>query len=163
MTVTAATAAVLAAVAGIALWRGASVAPIGPHQVETPAQEVPARSVAVLRFENLSSAPDDDLLAFGIAEAVLHQLANLNDLAVIARTSSFAVGDRSEDARAIGRRLNARYLLEGSVQSDKSRLRVTAQLIDSETGNHVWSIRFDRTPQDIFASRTRSRPRWRAN
>jgi len=150
MTVTAATAAVLAAVAGIALWRGASVAPIGPHQVETPAQEVPTRSVAVLRFENLSSAPDDDLLAFGIAEAVLHQLANLNDLAVIARTSSFAVGDRSEDARAIGRRLNARYLLEGSVQSDRSRLRVTAQLIDSETGNHVWSIRFDRTPEDIF-------------
>jgi TolB-like protein len=99
----------------------------------------------------LSPEPDDTLLALGIAEAVLHQLANLHDITVIARTSSFAANARSEDVRAIGRRLNARYLLEGSVQSDKSRLRVTAQLIDSETGNHVWSIQFDRTPEDVFA------------
>ena len=109
-----------------AFWRAAS-------------REAPLRSCWSVRlpslpFENLSPEPNDALLAFGIAEAVLHQLANLNDLSVIARTSSFAVKDRGEDARAIGRRLNARYLLEGSVQSDKARLRVTAQLIDSETG-----------------------------
>ena len=88
---------------------------------------MPIRSVAVLPFENRGPELNDDLLALGIAEAVLHQLANLHDLSVIARTSSFAAGVGSEDARAIGRRLNARYLLEGSVQSDRSRLRVTAQ------------------------------------
>jgi transcriptional activator of cad operon len=135
----------------IALWRIPRDAPTSAQQSDTPAQAAPLRSVAVLPFESLSREPNDALLAIGIAEAVLHQLSNLNDLSVIARTSSFAVGDRSEDARAVGRRLNARYLLEGSVQNDNSRLRVTAQLIDSETGSHVWSIRFDRTPEDIFA------------
>ena len=141
----------LAVGAGIALWRTRNAAPPSAQQADTQPHELPARSVAVLPFENLSPEPNDALLALGIAEAVLHQLANHGDLSVIARTSSFAVGDRSEDAHAVGRRLNARYLLEGSVQSDKSRLRVTAQLIDSETGNHVWSIRFDRTLEDIFA------------
>jgi len=144
-------AVLLAVGAGIALWRTRSDAPASAQQAETQPHELPARSVAVLPFENLSPEPNDALLALGIAEAVLHQLANHGDLSVIARTSSFAVGDRTEDAHAVGRRLNARYLLEGSVQSDKSRLRVTAQLIDSETGNQVWSIRFDRTLEDIFA------------
>lgn len=142
---------ILAASVGIALWR----APREPASAHEPAglatRQLPERSVAVLPFEDLSPELDDTLLTLGIAEAVLHQLANLDDIAVIARTSSFATNVRSEDVRAIGRRLNARYLLEGSVQSDKSRLRVTAQLIDSETGTHVWSIRFDRTPEDIFA------------
>ncbi len=136
---------------GIALRRSPTDTPAPPLASDVRAAELPARSVAVLPFENLGPELDDDLLALGIAEAVLHQLANLHDLSVIARTSSFAAGVGSEDARAIGRRLNARYLLEGSVQSDRSRLRVTAQLIDSQTGSHVWSIRFDRTPQDIFA------------
>lgn len=146
-------AVLLATSAGIALWRGrANDEAATARQIETPATRVMLlRSVAVLPFQNLSSRPDDDLIAMGIAEAVLHQLANLNDLAVIARTSSFAVGRRNEGARAIGRRLNARYLVEGSVQSEKSRLRVTAQLIDAETEVHVWSIRLDRAPQDIFA------------
>lgn len=151
MMVAAVMAVLLALGAGIALWRTSSDAPASAKQVDAQVQAVPLRSVAVLPFENLSPEPDDALLAIGIAEAVLHQLANLNDLSVIARTSSFAVGDRSEDARAIGRRLNARFLLEGSVQSNNSQLRVTAQLIDSETGSHVWSMRFDRKPEDIFA------------
>ena len=146
-----AVAALLAVGAGIALRPTQSEAPSSPRQTDARVQEVPKRSVAVLPFENLSPDPDDELLAFGIAEAVLHQLANLSELSVIARTSSFAAGNPSEDARAIGRRLNARYLLEGSVQIDRRRLRVTAQLIDSETETHLWSMRFDRTPQDIFA------------
>ena len=70
---------------------------------------------------------------------------------MIARTSSFAFQGRHIDAREIGRKLNARYLLEGSLQSDHGRLRVIAQLVDSTTGVHVWSMRFDRTPQDLFA------------
>ena len=96
-------------------------------------------------------AAGDDVLAFGIAEAVLHQLANLQGLVVIARTSSFALGAEPGDARAIGRKLNVRYMLEGSVQQEGELLRVTAQLIDTATGAHVWSIRLDKPVSDIFA------------
>ena len=110
-----------------------------------------AQTVAVLPFENLSRADDGEVLALGIAEAVLHQLANLAQLEVISRTSSFAFRERSEDAREIGKQLGARYLLEGSVQSDRTRMRVTTQLIDARTGSDVWSMRFDRPPGDVFA------------
>ena len=82
---------------------------------------------------------------------MLHQLANLAQLEVISRTSSFAFRERSEDAREIGKQLGARYLLEGSVQSDRTRMRVTTQLIDAKTGSDVWSMRFDRPPGDVFA------------
>ena len=108
-------------------------------------------AIAVLPFENLSTMPNGGILASGIAESVLHQLASLAELDVISRTSSFAFRDRAEDAREIGRQLGARYLLEGSVQSEPARMRVTTQLIDTETGSDVWSMRFDRRPGDVFA------------
>src|SRR6185295_10051281 len=108
------------------------------------------QTVAVLPFENLSRADDGDVLALGIAEAVLHQLANLAQLQVISRTSSFSFRNSTEDARTIGGKLGARYLLEGSVQSDRTRMRVTTQLIDTQSGADVWSMRFDRAPGDIF-------------
>ena len=107
-------------------------------------------AIAVLPFQNLSTSKDGEVLAMGIAESVLHQLANLAELDVISRTSSFTFGDRKADAREIGRQLGARYLLEGSVQSDRTRMRVTTQLIDTQTGADVWSMRFDRPPGDIF-------------
>ena len=103
------------------------------------------------RFKNLSTAANGEVLASGIAESVLHQLASLAQLDVISRTSSFAFRGRATDAREIGRQLGARFLLEGSVQSDPGRMRVTTQLIDTETGADVWSMRFDRLPGDIFA------------
>ena len=108
-------------------------------------------AIAVLPFQNLSTSRDAEVLASGIAESVLHQLASLAELDVISRTSSFAFRDRAEDAREIGRQLGARYLLEGSVQSEPARMRVTTQLIDTETGSDVWSMRFDRRPGDVFA------------
>ena len=107
-------------------------------------------AIAVLPFQNLSTAPEGQVLALGIAESVLHQLANLQKLDVISRTSSFTFKDGQQDAREIGRQLGARFLLEGSVQSDRTRMRVTTQLIDTETGADVWSMRFDRLPGDIF-------------
>ncbi len=110
----------------------------------------PPRSIAVLPFENLNGSTSDHVMALGVPEAVLHQLAALNELIVIARTSSFAYGS-NQDARTIGRELNARYLLEGSVQSVEDRLRITAQLVDAQSGAHLWSMRFDRTRDDIFA------------
>ena len=108
-------------------------------------------AIAVLPFQNLSTSKDGEILALGIAESVLYQLANLAELDVISRTSSFAFRDRDKDAQEIGRELGARYLLEGSVQSDRSRMRVTTQLIDTETGADVWAMRFDRPLGDIFA------------
>ena len=104
----------------------------------------------MLPFQNLSTSKDGEILALGIAESVLYQLANLAELDVISRTSSFAFRDRDKDAQQIGRELGARYLLEGSVQSDRSRMRVTTQLIDTQTGADVWAMRFDRQPGDIF-------------
>ena len=117
----------------------------------SPAAALPTRSVAVLPFENLSAEPNNEFLALGIAEMVLHRLADLKDLTVIARTSSFVFKNRDEDARDIGRKLNARYLVEGSVQHEGARLRVTTELIDASSGNRVWSLSFDRQLTDIFA------------
>jgi TolB-like protein len=92
-----------------------------------------------------------DTLALGIAEAVLHQLASLRELTVVARTSSFVYKDHNGDARDIGRRLGAHYLLEGSVQYEQEKMRVTAQLIDATSGRQVWSVRVDRPARDVFA------------
>jgi TolB-like protein/DNA-binding winged helix-turn-helix (wHTH) protein/tetratricopeptide (TPR) repeat protein len=121
------------------------------HVPAPPATPVVEKSVAVLPFASLGQSADGNVLAFGIAEAVLHQLANVPGLVVIARTSSFSLGTPPGDARDIGRRLDVHYLLEGSVQQDAGRLRVTAQLVDTRTGAHVWSIRFDEPRTDIFA------------
>jgi TolB-like protein/DNA-binding winged helix-turn-helix (wHTH) protein/Tfp pilus assembly protein PilF len=112
---------------------------------------LPDRNVAVLPFLNLTGDPRQDYLALGVAENVLHQLAQLREVNVIAHTSSFALRPRSEDIRDIGRRLNARYLLEGSLQGAPDRLRVTTQLIDALSGSHLWSKSFDRTSLDLLA------------
>jgi TolB-like protein/DNA-binding winged helix-turn-helix (wHTH) protein/Tfp pilus assembly protein PilF len=125
------------------------------ESLATPAASLlPARTVAVLPFQNLSTEAeaDSELIAFGVAEGLLHRLASMHDLTLIARTSSFAAAATpTADARTIGKNLNARYLIEGSVQRSGSRLRITAQLIDAMDGAHVWSLRFDRTIDDIFA------------
>jgi TolB-like protein/DNA-binding winged helix-turn-helix (wHTH) protein/Flp pilus assembly protein TadD len=122
-----------------------------PGNEAASAAPLPARSVAVLAFEDRGGSAGTDILAQGIPETVLHQLARFPGLTVIARGSSFAFQDRDEDLRVIGRKLNVRYLLEGSVQTDGQSLRVTSSLVDAETGASVWSMQFDRAPQDVFA------------
>jgi TolB-like protein/DNA-binding winged helix-turn-helix (wHTH) protein/Tfp pilus assembly protein PilF len=139
--------AVLLTYGWYAQWRPVDEAPAPPP----PAIELPSRTVAVLPFENLSADDGNEYIAFGVAESVLHRLAKIPNLTVIARTSSFVFRDRATDARDIGRALNARYLLEGSLQHANERVRVIAQLIDATTGGHVWSLRFDRTLADIFS------------
>jgi len=119
-------------------------------QPEVSASTLPDQSVAVLPFDNLGQSPEDAALAFGVAETLLHRLSGSKELTVIARQSSFSFAPRGADARDIGRKLNARYLVEGSLQSAADRLRITAQLIDATTGSQVWSLQFDRTPQDLF-------------
>jgi TolB-like protein/DNA-binding winged helix-turn-helix (wHTH) protein/tetratricopeptide (TPR) repeat protein len=109
-----------------------------------------SRTVAVLPFANHSPSGNDGYLALGIAENVLHRLASIKELTVISRTSSFVFKD-DQDVREIGRKLNARYIVEGSVQHAGERLRVTAELIDATTGARQWSLSFDRQVTEIFS------------
>jgi TolB-like protein len=108
--------------------------------------------VAVLPFENIGDRGSDDFLARAIAESILFRLAGIDGVAVVAQTSSFGSLGQDPDAREIGRRLDARYLIEGSLQRHGDRLRVTAQLVDTLHGTDVWSLRFDCSADDIFAA-----------
>ena len=114
-----------------------------------PAAERPA--IAVLPFENLSADPEQGFLADGIAEELITRMVRWDYLRVIARTSSFAFKGRRLDARQIASELGARFIVEGSVRRSGGRIRVTAQLIDGSSGNHVWAERWDREPGDLLA------------
>jgi adenylate cyclase len=108
-------------------------------------------SIAVLPFANLSRNPDQEYFSDGIADDIITELSRSRALFVIARNSSFAYRERSFDVRQIARELGVRYLLEGSVRRSTGRVRVTAQLIEAETGNHIWADRYDRNLSEIFA------------
>jgi len=108
-------------------------------------------SIAVLPFVNMSGAEEDDYLCEGLAEEIINVLTRIPGLRVIARTSSFAVGRMELDVREAGTRLDVGTILEGSVRRAGERVRVTAQLIDTGDGGHMWSERFDRELTDVFA------------
>jgi len=108
-------------------------------------------SVAVLPFANMSGDPDQEYFSDGISEDIITDLAKLSQLQVIARNSSFVFKGRAVSVPEVARTLGVRYVLEGSVRKAGARVRVTAQLIDSTTGAHVWADRFDRDLSDIFA------------
>lgn len=109
------------------------------------------QSVAVLPFANLSADPEDEFFADGITEEIISTLAQLQGLRVAARTSCFAFKGKNEDLRVVGDRLGVATVLEGSVRKAGSRLRVTAQLINTADGCHLWSERYDRELTDVFA------------
>lgn len=120
--------------------------------VPGPFLELPDKpSIAVLPFLNMSGDPEQEYFADGIVEDILTGLSRLKWLFVIARNSSFSYKDRNVDVRQIGRELGVRYVLEGSVRRSGNQLRVTGQLIEAESGNHIWAERYDRTLDDIFA------------
>ena len=108
-------------------------------------------SIAVLPFLNLAERPEDRFFGDGLADDLINELVRLPGLRVIARTSSFAVGAEGLDARAIGARLGAAWLVEGSVRRDGRRVRVSAQLVKTCDGGHAWSDRYDRDVEDVFA------------
>lgn len=108
-------------------------------------------SVAVLPYTNMSSDPEQEFFADGIAEDIITALSRYPSLFVIARNSCFTYKGRSVDIKQVGRELGVRYVLEGSLRRAGNRIRVTAQLIEAETGNHVWAERYDRDLADIFA------------
>ena len=112
-------------------------------------------SVAVLPFTNMSADPEQEFFADGIAEDVITALSRYPSLFIIARNSCFTYKGRAVDVKTVGRELGVRYVLEGSLRKSGNRIRVTAQLVEAETGDHVWAERYDRDLADIFAGRMR--------
>ncbi|MER9136189.1 adenylate/guanylate cyclase domain-containing protein [Mesorhizobium sp. M0830] len=108
-------------------------------------------SVAVLPFTNMSADPEQDYFSDGIAEDLITELSRSQSLFVIARNSSFAFKGQSVNITEVGRKLGVRYVVEGSVRKAAARVRITAQLIEAATGNHVWAERYDRDLDDLFA------------
>jgi adenylate cyclase len=108
-------------------------------------------SVAVLPFMNMSGDPSKEYFSDGISEELLNQLANIRELRVAARTSSFAFKGKNQDIRSIARALNVRAVLEGSVREDGQHIRITAQLINAADGYHLWSKTYDRDLRNILS------------
>jgi adenylate cyclase len=108
-------------------------------------------SVAVLPFTNISGDPEQEFISDGIAEDIITALSRYPSLFVIARNSCFTYKGRAIDVKQVGRELGVRYVLEGSLRRAGNRIRVTAQLVEAESGKHVWAERYDRDLADIFA------------
>jgi serine/threonine-protein kinase len=121
----------------------AAAAPVKPAEV--------AASTAVLPFTNISSDKEQDYFCEGMAEEIINALAKLEGLRVASRTSAFQFKEKTEDIRRIGEALNVKTVLEGSVRTAGKKIRVTAQLINVDDGYHIWSERYDREMEDVFA------------
>jgi TolB-like protein len=136
---------------------------VRPDRVAEPAKNIPQSSlalpdkpsVAVLPFANMSSDPEQEFFSDGIAEDIITALSRYPSLFVIARNSSFTYKDRAVDVKQVGRELGVRYVLEGGLRKSGNRIRVTAQLVEAETGNHIWAERYDGDLVDIFAPHRR--------
>ena len=108
-------------------------------------------SIAVLPFQNMSGDPDQEYFSDGITEDIITDLSKLSGLLVIARNSTFTYKGRAADVRQVGREFGVSHVLEGSVRRTGDRVRITAQLIDTAAGHHLWAERYDRRLEDIFA------------
>jgi adenylate cyclase len=113
-------------------------------------------SIAVLPFANMSGDPEQEYFADGMVEEIITALSRIRWLFVIARNSSFIYNGQSIDVKRIGCELGVRYVLEGSVRKGGGRVRITAQLIEAETGTHLWADRFDARSKAFLNFRTRS-------
>jgi adenylate cyclase len=127
-------------------------------QAETPATQpiaalpLPEKpSIAVLPFQNISGDPEQEYFADGMVEEIITALSRIRWFFVIARNSTFTYKGHAVDVKQVGRELGVRYVLEGSVRKSGNRIRLTAQLVEAATGNHVWAERYDRDLADIFA------------
>ncbi|MEE9141995.1 MAG: tetratricopeptide repeat protein [Gammaproteobacteria bacterium] len=118
---------------------------------ETAATGPSKKSIAVLPFANMSADKENEYFSDGLAETLLHRLAQIKDLRVAARTSSFQFREAGVDLKTIAETLNVATILEGSVRRHRDKVRVTAQLINAEDGYHLWSGEYDREIDDIFA------------
>jgi TolB-like protein len=115
-----------------------------------PLSSTPRLSIVVLPFANIGGYPEQDYFVDGVTESLTTDLSRINGAFVIARNTAFTFKGKAVDIKKLGRELNVRYVLEGSVQRGGSRLRVNVQLVDAETGNHLWAERFDKPVADLF-------------
>ena len=122
-----------------------------PESCGREGSSVPGTSIAVLAFQNMSGDPEQEYFADGIVEDIITGLSRIKWMSVIARNSSFFYRGKAIDLREVGRDLGVRYLLEGSVRKAGNRIRIGTQLIDAQTGLHLWAERYDRLLDDIFA------------
>jgi len=120
------------------------------HQNSPLAHSAPHLSIVVLPFANLGGDPEQEYFVDGVTESLTTDLSRISGAFVIARNTAFTFKGKPVDAKKLGRELNVRYVLEGSVQRGGNRLRVNVQLIDAETGNHLWAERFDKPVADLF-------------
>src|SRR6201997_2490358 len=127
------------------------VGPVTKGGSTTPSPpSAPRLSIAVLPFANIGGDPEQDYFVDGVTESLTTDLSRISGTFVIARNTAFAFKGKGLDVKKLGRELNVRYVLEGSVQHGGKRLRVNVQLIDAETGNHLWAERFDKPVADLF-------------
>ena len=150
---TAAMAAALILLAGgLGVWLGSDEGVLpAPARVADVALDAPkGPAIAVLPFVNLSGDPKQDYFSDGLTGDIMAELSRARDLRVLARNTTFQYKGQAVDVTKLGRELKARYVLEGSIRRTDDQLRVTAQLIDTETGAHIWADRFDRQMADIF-------------
>ena len=110
----------------------------------------PRLSIVVLPFANLSGDPEQDYFVDGVTESLTTDLSRIRGSFVIGRHTAFTFKGKAVDLKQFGRELNVRYVLEGSVQRSGNRLRVNVQLVDAESGNHLWAERFDKPIADLF-------------
>ena len=142
----------LTLVVGDIVWRRTRATTVATPIAATGGLVLPNKpSIAVLAFTNMSGDPDQEYFSDGIAEDITTALSHVSWLFVIARNSSFTYKGRAVDLKQVGHELGVRYVLEGSVRRAGNNLRITGQLIEAETGTHVWAERYDRTLDDIFA------------
>jgi TolB-like protein len=135
----------------------ARLAPVAkPEKLGTP-----RLSMVVLPFANIGGDPEQEHFVDGVTESLTTDLSRMRGAVVIARNTAFTYKGEPLDVKTIGRELNVRYVLEGSVQRGGNRMRVNVQLIEAETGAHLWAERFDKPLADLFDMRTRSSRVWR--
>jgi TolB-like protein len=128
--------------------RDAAKSPSSPALAALPLPDKP--SIAVLPFANMSGDPEQEYFADGMVEEIITALSRIRWLFVIARNSSFTYKGQAVDVKRVGRELGVRYVLEGSVRKAGGRVRITAQLIDAQSGTHLWADHFDGLLEDIF-------------
>src|ERR1700741_3656998 len=120
------------------------------HQTASLPASAPRLSIVVLPFANIGGDPEQEYFVDGVTESLTTDLSRISGAFVIARNTSFTFKGKAIDVKKLGRRLNVRYVLEGSVQRSGNRLRVNVQLVDAETGNHLWAERFDKPIANLF-------------
>jgi TolB-like protein/class 3 adenylate cyclase len=129
---------------------GSEILPPEPSPFEPGRRGPPRFSIVVLPFANIGGGPEQEHFADGVTESLTTDLSRIRGAVVIARNTAFTYKGKALDAKTIGRELNIRYVLEGSVQRSGGRMRVNIQLIDAETGSHLWAERFDKPVADLF-------------